>query len=339
MTQWIDKARRVLENYISTGDDDHTVSFLQALIDHAPTDSGRRSICESILKCIEKVDKDHSLSDLLYKLREHYLTGMIYPMRAKGGKTPKVTEHPSRKDSMEQETMLNEAYLSAAKRDRKKLKNLALLRDDYRSVISGEADLGTADARGVPPDVGVVATEAAHILPFSLATNLQEKAGLWTVLSSFSGWDVAMIIGGDEINRLGNVFTLATYEHDAFGQLSWWLEKVEHLSRQLDHATEKFHRAQRHGDDSRLQAEATAQQLREAYDQGLKERSVTSDKAEEVRRMVAEVEAQIIEYVAKEERLLNDMLSAYSVFRDRTEHYIDNLTKRLSLKTVAQQPS
>ncbi|CAE6521110.1 unnamed protein product [Rhizoctonia solani] len=227
MTQWIDKARRVLENYISTGDDDHTVSFLQALIDHAPTDSGRRSICESILKCIEKVDKDHSLSDLLYKLREHYLTGMIYPMRAKGGKTPKVTEHPSRKDSMEQETMLNEAYLSAAKRDRKKLKNLALLRDDYRSVISGEADLGTADARGVPPDVGVVATEAAHILPFSLATNLQEKAGLWTVLSSFSGWDVAMIIGGDEINRLGNVFTLATYEHDAFGQLSWWLEKVE----------------------------------------------------------------------------------------------------------------
>ncbi|CUA76347.1 hypothetical protein RSOLAG22IIIB_12221 [Rhizoctonia solani] len=227
MTEWIDKARRVLEDYISTVDDDRTVSFLQALIDHAPTDSGRRSICESILKCIEKVDKDHSLSDLLYELREHYLTGMIYPMRAKGGKTPKVTEHPSRKDIMEQETMLNEAYLSAAKRDPKKLKNLALLRDDYRSVISGEVDLGTANARGVPPDVGVVATEAAHILPFSLATKLPERSDVCTVLSSFSGWDVATIIGGDEINRLGNVFTLATYEHDAFGQLNWWLEKVE----------------------------------------------------------------------------------------------------------------
>ncbi|CAE6497329.1 unnamed protein product [Rhizoctonia solani] len=115
--------------------------------------------------------------------------------------------------------------------------------------------------------------------------------------------------------------------------------KQDHLSRQLDHAMEKYTRAQRHGEESRLQAEATAQQLREAYDQGLKERSATSDKAEEVRRMVAEVEAQIIEYVAKEERLLNEILSAYSIFRDRTEHYIDNLTKRLSLKTVPQQPA
>ncbi|KAJ1309505.1 hypothetical protein OPQ81_006280 [Rhizoctonia solani] len=115
--------------------------------------------------------------------------------------------------------------------------------------------------------------------------------------------------------------------------------KRDHLSRQLEHATEKYTRAHRHGEESRLQAEATAQQLREAYDQGLKERSATSDKAEEVRRMVAEVEAQIIEYVAHEERLLNDMITAYSTFRDRTENYIDNLTKRLSLKTVAQQPS
>ncbi|ELU45054.1 Nuf2 domain-containing protein [Rhizoctonia solani AG-1 IA] len=66
-----------------------------------------------------------------------------------------------------------------------------------------------------------------------------------------------------------------------------------HLSRQLEHTTEKYTRAQRHGEESRIQAEATAQQLREAYDQGLKERSATSEKAEEVRRMVAEVEAQV----------------------------------------------
>ncbi|QRW27707.1 kinetochore protein NUF2 [Rhizoctonia solani] len=112
-----------------------------------------------------------------------------------------------------------------------------------------------------------------------------------------------------------------------------------HLSRQLEHTTEKYTRAQRHGEESRVQAEATAQQLREAYDQGLKERSATSEKAEEVRRMVAEVEAQIIGYVAEEERLLNEMITTYSTFRDRTEHYIDNLTKRLSLRTAGQQAS
>lgn len=37
----------------------------------------------------------------------------------------------------------------------------------------------------------------------------------------------------------------------------------------------------------------TVQQLREAYDAGLKERSETSDRAEEVRRAIAEVEAQV----------------------------------------------
>ncbi|CCO34595.1 putative kinetochore protein NUF2 [Rhizoctonia solani AG-1 IB] len=115
--------------------------------------------------------------------------------------------------------------------------------------------------------------------------------------------------------------------------------KRDHLSRQLEHTTEKYTRAQRHGEESRVQAEATAQQLREAYDQGLKERSATSEKAEEVRRMVAEVEAQIIGYVAEEERLLNEMITTYSTFRDRTEHYIDNLTKRLSLRTAGQHPS
>ncbi|GAB1517974.1 hypothetical protein RhiTH_001030 [Rhizoctonia solani] len=115
--------------------------------------------------------------------------------------------------------------------------------------------------------------------------------------------------------------------------------KRDHLSRQLEHTTEKYTRAQRHGEESRVQAEATAQQLREAYDQGLKERSATSEKAEEVRRMVAEVEAQIIGYVAEEERLLNEMITTYSTFRDRTEHYIDNLTKRLSLRTAGQQAS
>ncbi|CAE6442131.1 unnamed protein product [Rhizoctonia solani] len=115
--------------------------------------------------------------------------------------------------------------------------------------------------------------------------------------------------------------------------------KRDHLSRQLEHTTEKYTRAQRHGEESRVQAEATAQQLREAYDQGLKERSATSEKAEEVRRIVAEVEAQIIGYVAEEERLLNEMITTYSTFRDRTEHYIDNLTKRLSLRTAGQHPS
>lgn len=115
--------------------------------------------------------------------------------------------------------------------------------------------------------------------------------------------------------------------------------KRDHLHRQLEHATEKYTRAQRHGEESRLQAEATVLQLREAYEEGVKERTATSDKAEEARRMVAEVEAQIIEYVAREERQLNEMISTYLTLRDRIEQYIDILTKKLSLKTVPVAPT
>ncbi|CAE6526109.1 unnamed protein product [Rhizoctonia solani] len=88
----------------------------------------------------------------------------------------------------------------------------------------------TASTRGVPWDVGVAITEAVHILPFSLATIQPERANVWTILSSFSGWDLATIIGGDEINRLGNVFTLTIPAHRAFGQLDCWLEKVQGTS-------------------------------------------------------------------------------------------------------------
>ncbi|KDN45802.1 hypothetical protein RSAG8_04635, partial [Rhizoctonia solani AG-8 WAC10335] len=153
--------------------------------------------------------------------------GLIYPMKAKGGRTPRATEHPSRKESIEEETMLNDLYLSSAKRDRKKLKKLVLLRDDYRSVISGLADLSSARAGKVPQNVEVVPTEAAHILPFSLATNQPERAEVWAAISSFSGMDLSVVLGGNDINRLGNVFTLSVIEHTNFGQLEFWLEKVQ----------------------------------------------------------------------------------------------------------------
>ncbi|KAG8682601.1 kinetochore-associated Ndc80 complex subunit nuf2 [Ceratobasidium sp. 395] len=98
--------------------------------------------------------------------------------------------------------------------------------------------------------------------------------------------------------------------------------KRDHLQRQLEHAGEKYARNQRHGDDARQQAEQTLIQLREAYEDGLRERSETSDRAEEVRRTIAEVEAQVIEYVAREERQLNEMIATYSTLRDRTGVYI-----------------
>ncbi|CAE6374267.1 unnamed protein product [Rhizoctonia solani] len=226
MALWMNQAQQTLQDYIPTKDEDLTAPFLQALIECAPTELGRRNICNSILRCLDNITPEKSLSDLLYKLREHYLTGLIYPMRVKGGKTPQATEQPSRQDSIEDEPILNELYLSEAKRDCHMLRALVLLRDNYRSVVTGVADLRSAKAGKVSSDLELARAEVAHILPFSLANNQSERTIAWTVLSSFSGMDLTMILGGNDINRLGNVFTLSVSEHELFGGLDFWLEEV-----------------------------------------------------------------------------------------------------------------
>ncbi|KAG8685523.1 hypothetical protein FRC11_010450, partial [Ceratobasidium sp. 423] len=236
MKTWMADALAILESYDPGAPDDRTVALLNALVEHAPTELGKWNICESIIKCRDRVTQERTLSTLLYELSQHYLTRLIIPMKAKGGKTPKVSDHPSRQKSMLEETILNELYLNLeeAKREPRKLKELTLRRDKYRSVISGLADYDSAMRGKVDPSDVLVGTQATHILPFSLGTSQSEQAAAWAVFSSFSGIDLADLLGGNDINRLGNVLTMTASEHSDFGELRGWLEAVEGLKHTYD---------------------------------------------------------------------------------------------------------
>ncbi|KAJ1299318.1 hypothetical protein OPQ81_000001 [Rhizoctonia solani] len=219
----------IVNNYIPQDQKDHTQDLLRAMIDFSPTSRGRLNICQDIVRCQMEANgtQGDNLATRLRNLSQYYSSNLLVPMRAKGGQTPKTTEHPSRQETMDQETMLNELLMSGrvATRERSTMKNLALRRDNYRSVLSGLVDDISIQAGLVPDTEFASFTQAAHIIPFSFGSN-PEQAVVWTVLEHFSGMNVAMDLCEQNINRLSNILTLTMHEHQIFGRLSGWLEAV-----------------------------------------------------------------------------------------------------------------
>jgi len=64
---------------------------------------------------------------------------------------------------------LNAVLIEGVPRDHGVAKQLALARDNYRS-ISGQVDASAVDQSGT-----ITATNAAHIIPFSVQSNLDKK--------------------------------------------------------------------------------------------------------------------------------------------------------------------
>ncbi|CAE6411930.1 unnamed protein product [Rhizoctonia solani] len=162
-------------------------------------------------------------------------------VKAGGGKTPKPSEYPSRQASMDDDTILNELLISGrvAYRESTSVKRASLIRDSYRSVISGLVDV-ISIRDGLVPDTRYKSpTQAAHILPFSLGNH---DAMVWTVLEHFSGMSLLVDLCGQNINRLSNILTLTQDEHFYFGELTAWLEATtdgEHTYRIC--ATSQYH--------------------------------------------------------------------------------------------------
>ncbi|KAG8744936.1 hypothetical protein FRC10_009171 [Ceratobasidium sp. 414] len=226
----------LLDTYVShqSTPQDQTVKLLRALVEHAPTVLGRHNICQDILAC-RSGTTDTADSTKLFELKECCL------IVAKGGKTPQGTGYASGTESVELQAMPNElvddtklCHFSATS-DVEADFEQALARDNYRSVTSRQIDVTSAD-RGIVPNIDPSATytftEAAHILPFSLsegkdADQVRHSTNVWQLIERFSGIDLLLELGGQDINRLGNVLTLSMQEHKVFGALKWWLEAIE----------------------------------------------------------------------------------------------------------------
>jgi hypothetical protein len=144
MADQITRARNLLDSYVSDKEDDKTVAVLNALIDFAPTPRGRSNICEAILRC-RTITPPSSISDLLRQLAQRFINGLLIPseslydvffgwliivtsiVKAQGGKTPQISDHPSRQESMELASLLNQVHVGTASRDHNMKQKVSLL--------------------------------------------------------------------------------------------------------------------------------------------------------------------------------------------------------------------
>ncbi|KAA1470023.1 hypothetical protein DENSPDRAFT_667668 [Dentipellis sp. KUC8613] len=109
----------------------------------------------------------------------------------------------------------------------------ALIRDDYRCMITGKID-GHSYARGLlplPPEKGTTITACCHIIPEFLglhgAQSHTTNKTYWTLLNRFGYTDIQHELTGNMIYRLENVLTLGLDLRVWFESLCLWFEAVE----------------------------------------------------------------------------------------------------------------
>ncbi|CUA76974.1 hypothetical protein RSOLAG22IIIB_06421 [Rhizoctonia solani] len=159
------------DRYVPKAPTDLTGPLLRALVAHAPTERGQKNICEDILECgAAAVAGESHLSERLYDLGQHYVTTLIVPI-LQGDRTTRDGWVDLKPGDTNLEATIDPTVIEEAKRDVKKTKALALVRDDYRCLICGLHDILVYQNQPVQDVSAVVATTAAPILPFHLGRN------------------------------------------------------------------------------------------------------------------------------------------------------------------------
>ncbi|KIO20647.1 hypothetical protein M407DRAFT_245723 [Tulasnella calospora MUT 4182] len=207
-----------LAQYHPRNDTDRTLPLLRALLRYAPTENGRKEVAINILRCS---------NDKLGNLGDHYLSDLLVPIRAMGGRTPTVSAgNPSNPDSVE--TALNVIRLEPQNFNRQRMRILVLAREDYRCIVSGHCDFEAFNqGRTTMTESETYAdVHNAHILPFSLVgganathAEIMKSASVWQVIEAFSGISLDDL-NGNLINRPENGITLDSIIHKEFGRLS-----------------------------------------------------------------------------------------------------------------------
>ncbi|KAI0641332.1 hypothetical protein C8Q79DRAFT_1014286 [Trametes meyenii] len=125
-------------------------------------------------------------------------------------------------------------------RNHTSVKTSALVRDNYRCMVTGVPDLDAVSLNLTPgvPDGNFAVTRCSHIFPDVLgnvevggSTMKYEAATVWTILQRFGYRDVCAELGpaaqGANLHRLENVITLDTKIHHIFDTMRMWFEAVE----------------------------------------------------------------------------------------------------------------
>ncbi|KAK0216735.1 hypothetical protein EDD85DRAFT_798168 [Armillaria nabsnona] len=200
------------------------------LIIHSPS----RTALHEVVKVIHSCAGDHSK---LSQLGQTFIDYFIRPFKKFKGRTPASSDHPSRPsfDVLKRDLR---SKIREAPKTHKEAKDLALVRDGFRCVVTGVYDQNTVGETSASLDeigeAGTVYTQCTHIVPespyFNVSgqdpnnTKLDYAASVSAVLKHF-GYDVNQLSGA-KVHSLYNVMTMDSNVHDWFDRLGIWFEKT-----------------------------------------------------------------------------------------------------------------
>ncbi|KAF8550034.1 hypothetical protein OG21DRAFT_1420364 [Imleria badia] len=201
------------------------VRILGFLLLHAPN----RGVRSEVTKCILSRKQSSDLTDV----GAFFERTVILPFKKYRGRTPKPSEPPSR-PSFEVVKAEVKVDITQASKNHKDAKDHALIRDDWKCVVTGIIDCRAPEriiAQLDPTTVGVY-TQCAHIIPeatyFGVEpkskenTKLDYSASILAVLKRF-GYDINKL-NGENVHSLTNVISVESNVHEAFDRLMLYFE-------------------------------------------------------------------------------------------------------------------
>ncbi|KAH9846874.1 hypothetical protein C2E23DRAFT_539117 [Lenzites betulinus] len=206
------------------------------LLLYPPSPAARRTLSLELASCNQTEHPYQALFDL----GAMYLTRLVLIFKKTRGKTPTPSSHPSRPsfDRVMQECLVD---LQPAPRDHSAAKAQALIRDNYRCMVTGRVDRPATKDKitrmGPGEDFGL--TQCCHIIPDApgniavggSSPEEHDAASMWAILKQFGYDDVCAELGsatiGGRLHRLDNILTLDAVIHDDFDTMDLWFEAIK----------------------------------------------------------------------------------------------------------------
>ncbi|OJJ66011.1 hypothetical protein ASPBRDRAFT_667000 [Aspergillus brasiliensis CBS 101740] len=205
----------------STTSPDDTVSFLEVVFKHLPVD-GKLNLASDISDC----ETDSELRQLVTSIE----TGLLLPMRASGGQSAAITPSPRWGFQDSVENLAAQDFESQTRHAQQRLRAECLRRDGGCCIVTGASDYRNPTT----PITGEL--EAAHILPFSLASygneiERTESCQIWTnIFRYFPSLRSRLNFTCVNINDHTNVMMLDAAIHRQFGRFALSLAATSEMN-------------------------------------------------------------------------------------------------------------
>ncbi|RPD53322.1 hypothetical protein L227DRAFT_581433 [Lentinus tigrinus ALCF2SS1-6] len=171
-------------------------------------------------------------SDKLYELGTSYLRHLVLLFRGRHGPYPPMSDDSSRPPL----DVVRDEYrklLSTSPTDYSTARKQALLRDDFRCIITRVPDIRFISFPLPPGTPRPDYTECCHIFPALSGINAEDAVGdeqwivsVWELLDRIGYGGLQKELSGANVNRLDNVMTLSSWMFGLFDSMEVWFEEM-----------------------------------------------------------------------------------------------------------------